>query len=152
MSAHTRRGGGINLKINLRRGLRWNSPDPPHKERRADRAGRCIMVRKKFTLPPSIFAKVRFSSLNSKIGQNTPLKKSFVLPSWPCYKQFWRQFYLFLFILIESLKNYSKSQKNHKIKNSILLDFTWVDLHREYIICFSTKFFCNGFRSMLFCN
>jgi hypothetical protein len=30
----------------------------------------------------------------------------------------------FLFISYESLKNYSKSQKNHKIKNSILLDST----------------------------
>jgi hypothetical protein len=30
----------------------------------------------------------------------------------------------FLFISAESLKNYSKSQKNHKIENSILLDST----------------------------
>ena len=32
------------------------------------------------------------------------------------------------------LKNHSKSQKNHKIKNSIVLDSKWVDLHNEYII------------------
>jgi hypothetical protein len=30
----------------------------------------------------------------------------------------------FLFISAESLKNHSKSQKNHKIENSILLDST----------------------------
>jgi cell division protein FtsX len=30
----------------------------------------------------------------------------------------------FLFILVESLKNHNKSQKNHKIENSILLDST----------------------------
>jgi hypothetical protein len=40
----------------------------------------------------------------------------------------------FLFIFAESLKNHSKSQKNHKIENLILLDSTWVDLHNEYII------------------
>jgi hypothetical protein len=43
-------------------------------------------------------------------------------------------FCLFLFISSESSKNHSKSQKNHKMKNSILLDSTWVDLHSEHII------------------
>jgi tellurite resistance protein TehA-like permease len=33
-------------------------------------------------------------------------------------------FFFFLFILVQSLKNHSKLQKNHKIKNSILLDST----------------------------
>jgi hypothetical protein len=32
--------------------------------------------------------------------------------------------FLFLFIFAESLKNHSKSQKNHKIENLILLDST----------------------------
>jgi hypothetical protein len=32
--------------------------------------------------------------------------------------------FLFLFISAESLKNHSKSQKNHKIENLILLDST----------------------------
>ena len=32
------------------------------------------------------------------------------------------------------LKNYSKSQKNHKIENSIVLGSKWVDLHCEHII------------------
>jgi hypothetical protein len=39
-----------------------------------------------------------------------------------------------LFISAEPLKNHSKSQKNHKMKNLILLDSTWVDLYSEYII------------------
>jgi hypothetical protein len=39
--------------------------------------------------------------------------------------------------LSESLKNHSKSQKNYKIKNSILLHYTWVDLHSEYIIWYA---------------
>jgi hypothetical protein len=39
--------------------------------------------------------------------------------------------------LAESLKNHSKSQKNHKMENLILLDSTWVDLHSEYIIWYA---------------
>jgi hypothetical protein len=51
----------------------------------------------------------------------------------------------FLFISVESLKNHSKSQKNHKMKNLILLDFTWVDLHSEHIIWYALvqSFFCS---------
>jgi hypothetical protein len=43
----------------------------------------------------------------------------------------------FLFISVESLKNHSKSQKNHKMENLILLDSTWVDLHSEHIIWYA---------------
>jgi hypothetical protein len=32
--------------------------------------------------------------------------------------------FFYLFILVESFKNHSKSEKNHKIKKKILLDFT----------------------------
>jgi hypothetical protein len=32
------------------------------------------------------------------------------------------------------LKNHTKSQKNHKMENSIMLDSKWVYLHNEYII------------------
>ena len=42
--------------------------------------------------------------------------------------------FVFFFIFAESLKNHSKSQKNHKMENLILLDSTWVDLHSEHII------------------
>ena len=38
-------------------------------------------------------------------------------------------------------KNYSKSQKNHKIKNSIVLDSKWVDLHSEHIIWYALIIF-----------
>lgn len=45
-------------------------------------------------------------------------KRSTFKPSWPFYKRLWRRFCLlsFLFISAESLKNYSKSQRNYKIK------------------------------------
>jgi hypothetical protein len=53
-----------------------------------------------------------------------------------------------LFISVESLKNHSKSQKNHKIENIILLDSTWVDLHSEHIIWYALvqKFCCRKIR------
>ena len=33
-----------------------------------------------------------------------------------------------------ALKNHSKPQKNYKIKNPIVLDSKWVDLHSRHII------------------
>ena len=38
-------------------------------------------------------------------------------------------------------KNHSKSQKNHKMKNSIVLDSKWVDLHCEHIIWYALVHF-----------
>ena len=46
----------------------------------------------------------------------------------------WFSFFSFIFILTKYLKNYSKSYKNHKIENQILLDSTLLDLCSEYII------------------
>ena len=48
-----------------------------------------------------------------------------------CYQGF--VFFFFIY-LAESLKNHSKSQKNHKIESLFFLDSTWVDLHSEHII------------------
>ena len=49
------------------------------------------------------------------------------------------------------LKNHSKSQKNHKMENPIVLDSKWVDLHNEHIIWYAlVYYFCCSFRSMLF--
>ena len=49
------------------------------------------------------------------------------------------------------LKNHSKSQKNYKMENPIVLDSKWVDLHSEHIIWYALVFFfCCSFRSMLF--
>ena len=39
------------------------------------------------------------------------------------------------------LKNNSKSQKNHKIENPIVLDSKWVDLHNEHIIWYALVHF-----------
>ena len=116
-----------------------------------------IFSRIKSRLPSSTFAKIYFFSLNSKTRQTKlpQLLKPFILPPWPYYKQFWRWLCLFLFLFIsdESLKNHSKSQKNHKMKNLILLDSTWVDLHSEYIIWYAlVQNFCCSFRSMFLCN
>ena len=48
-------------------------------------------------------------------------------------------------------KNHSKSQKNHKMENPIVLDSKWVDLHSEYIIWYAlVYFFYYSLRSMLF--
>jgi hypothetical protein len=49
------------------------------------------------------------------------------------------------------LKNHSKSQKNHKIKNQIVLDFKLVALRGEHTIWNTlVHIFCYNFRSMLF--
>ena len=39
------------------------------------------------------------------------------------------------------LKNHSKSQKNYKMKNPIVLDSKWVELHSEYIIWYALVYF-----------
>ena len=39
------------------------------------------------------------------------------------------------------LKNHSKSQKNHKMKNPIVLDSKWVELHSEDIIWYASIHF-----------
>ena len=43
----------------------------------------------------------------------------------------------FMFILDECLRNHSKSQRNYKIENLILLDSTWVDLYSEHMIWYN---------------
>jgi hypothetical protein len=49
------------------------------------------------------------------------------------------------------LKNYNKSQKNHKMKNQIVLDFKLVVLHSEHTIWNAlVHIFCCNFRSILF--
>jgi hypothetical protein len=111
---------------------------------------------KKSTFPPSIYAKVRFSSLNSKTGQITSLNflnRAFYLPD-PVISGFEAVLsFSFLFISVESLKNHSKSQNNHKIENPILLNSTWVDLHTEHIIWYTlVQSLCCRFWSILLCN
>jgi hypothetical protein len=79
------------------------------------------------------------------------LSLNFPKPSALHLRQFWTTIcysnHIFATVT-KSLKNISKSQKNHKMKNSILLDSTWVDLHNKHIIwyvlvqnfCYSFKF------------
>jgi hypothetical protein len=103
-----------------------------------------LQKKEKSTFSPPTFAKVRFSSINFKTGQTTSLSfsnRAFYLPGAVlkagCYSKRWYAtvnggfatvsvfcLFFFLFILSESLKNHSKSQKNYKIKNSILLHYT----------------------------
>jgi hypothetical protein len=45
--------------------------------------------------------------------------------------------------------NHSKSQKICKMKNPIVLDLEWVNLHNDHIIWYAC-FFCCSFRSILF--
>jgi len=69
---------------------------------------------------------------------------------WFCYIDVVLSF-SFLLISVESLKNYSKSQKNHKMENSILLDSAWVDLNSKNIIWYYlVQSFYYIFKSMLF--
>jgi hypothetical protein len=39
------------------------------------------------------------------------------------------------------LKNHSKSQKNRKVENPIVLDLEWVDLHNKHIIWYALLYF-----------
>jgi hypothetical protein len=121
-------------------------------------------VSEKVTFPPSLFTKVRFSSLNSKTGQTTSLNFSnrtfyltgavlkAVLLQWRRYATVQVVLSFFLFISVKSLKNHNKSQKNHKMENPILLHSTWVDLHSEHIIWYAlVQSFCyEGFAFFFF--
>ena len=46
-------------------------------------------------------------------------------------------------------KNHSKSQKNHKMKNPIVLDSKWVDLHIEYIIWYALVHFFTAMKKSI---
>ena len=88
-------------------------------------------IRQKSILPPPTITKVWFSSYNYKTGYFTSLNFSnrpFYLPravlKAVCYSNRSFVFFFFKKISVESLKNHSKSQKNHKIENPILLDST----------------------------
>ena len=61
------------------------------------------------------------SQLQNQIKHIPQLLKPFILPLGSAISGF---VFSFLFILAESLKNHSKSQKNHKMENLILLDST----------------------------
>jgi hypothetical protein len=59
----------------------------------------------------------------------------------------------FMFISAESLKNYSKSQKNHKMEKLIVLDSISVDLHSKHMIWYVLEqSLCCNFKSMFFYN
>jgi hypothetical protein len=67
--------------------------------------------------PPSTFQTVHFTSWSGFEGGFTTVNGGFATVGRFCLC-------LFLFISAESLKNHIKSQKNHKMKNLILLHST----------------------------
>ena len=104
-------------------------------------------MEKVYLIPWTISGSLLHPPKLSKTGQITP-SGGF---GWRfCYSNTILSF-SFLFISTKSLKNHSKSQKNHKMKNLILLDSTWVDLHSEHIIWYSfvQNFWCS-FRYIFF--
>jgi hypothetical protein len=83
------------------------------------------------------------------------LLKPFILPPWPYYKYFWRQFCLFLFYLFrlnlwKIIVNHRKIIKMEK-SNFVGLRMSRFIQWTYNMVCFNTKFCC-GFRSMHFCN
>jgi hypothetical protein len=89
---------------------------------------------------------IKSDFLSPKLSKTGQITSSSGFQRWLCL-------FLILLIFAESLKNHSKSQKNYKMENLILLDSTWVDLYNEHIIWSAlVQNFCCSFRSMLFCN
>jgi len=95
-------------------------------------------LRKKSTFSPSTFIKVYFfspSTLN-RTNHLPQLFKLFILPSWSSFEGDFSTVnsgfaivttalsFSFLIISAEYLNNHSKSQKNYKMENLILLDST----------------------------
>jgi hypothetical protein len=70
------------------------------------------------------------SILSPELFKTSQITPQAVFRQWFCYRDSGLATvpavlsFSFLFILAESLKNHSKSQKNHKMENLILLDST----------------------------
>ena len=47
------------------------------------------------------------------------------------------------------LKNHSKSQKNHKMENPIVLDSKWEDLHSEHIMWYALVYFFTAMKKSI---
>ena len=96
---------------------------------------------KKSFLPPWTLGRVRFFSLKFETGR--PASSDSRNRSQDLLERVWGQFYYFsfMFILTESLENYSKLQKNIKYKKLILLDSIWVDIRSEHIIWYTLVYY-----------
>ena len=133
----------------LRASLNWAGPGRPFYEyaeklRIFVLRRRIVLRSQKSILPPPTITKVWFSSYNYKTGYFTSLNfsnRAFYLPravfKTVCYSKHSFVFFFLKKISVESLKNHSKTQKNHKIENLILLDSTRVDIRSEYIIWYT---------------
>ena len=109
--------------------------------------------RKKSFLHPWTMGRVRISSLDHKtvhLDSSNSQYRTYHLLDWFPQVVFLLSF---IFILVEFLKNHSKSYKNHKIEKPILLDSIWLELSTEHIIWYTLvqNFFCN-FRYILTYN
>ena len=57
--------------------------------------------------------------------------------------------FLWYLFLLDYWKNHSKSQKNCKIENLVLLDSTWLDLYSKHMMWYAlVQNICSSFRSI----
>jgi hypothetical protein len=80
--------------------------------------------KKSFFLPPCTLGRIRVSSVDNETIRLDFSDSRYQTHDLLASFSQWFFSFSFIFILVDSLKNYSKSQKNHKMENPIFLDST----------------------------